>query len=412
MSTGMFERSSRSRTRRDYPPPENSFSDHEEDGRNEMSFEALNVEGNNETMLVVSSTNPTAVFTAIKERDWSTVVNLCQNAPENHAGTWIVEKNVDRSIRWKLLPLHQACESKAPSEVVKSLIAAYPQGVSMKDSGGDLPLHLACRAKSSKAVISALLYKDPDGAKARDDEGRLPLHLACRQGCGIEIIDDLIIAYHNGALVQDSYHLLPLHWACAQNAPVSVVESLLRAYPEAVDKEDKWGRTPKSLATASTNRQKSEILEALKKDPSYWTTTLIDEISDLKYELGTKIHTEKKSSKRATNLEQKLAEVTIASSSAAQTFRSLKNELESENEDLRVKMRNTTALYNENEQVRQQLEGDNARLKRDIKSLTSRLNAAGDIFRGMEEQRMNLVKVTGSMESNLQKASAIAKEDY
>jgi len=410
MSTDMFDRS-RSRTRREYQPSEENVSYVGSD-RNETAYEGINVEGNNESMLVVSSTNPTAIFSAIKERDWSTVVNLCLNAPENHAGTWIVEKNVDRSIRWKLLPIHQACESKAPSEAVKALIEAYPDGVSMKDSGGDLPLHLACRAKSSRAVIAALLSKDHNAARSVDDEGRIPLHLACRQGCGVEIIDDLIIAYHNGALVFDSYNLLPLHWACAQNASVTVVESLLRAYPEGVDEEDKWGRTPKSLVTASTNKHKVEILEALKRDPSYWTTTLIDEISDLKYELGSKTHTEKRSTARASNLETKLAEVTIASSSAAQTFRSLKNELESENEELRIKMRNTTALYNENEQVRQQLEGDNSRLKRDIKSLTSRLNSAGDIFRGMEEQRMNLVKVTGNMESNLEKASAIAKENY
>lgn len=105
MSTDMFDRS-RSRTRREYQPSEENVSYVGSD-RNETAYEGINVEGNNESMLVVSSTNPTAIFSAIKERDWSTVVNLCLNAPENHAGTWIVEKNVDRSIRWKLLPIHQ-----------------------------------------------------------------------------------------------------------------------------------------------------------------------------------------------------------------------------------------------------------------------------------------------------------------
>lgn len=376
----------------------------------ETTFEGIHVEGSNASMLVVSSTNPTAIFTAIKDRNWTSVVSICRSGEQSHAGTWIVEKNVDGSLRWKLLPLHQACETKAPSEVVKSLITAYPQAVTMKDSGGDLPLHLACRAKSSKAVISALVLEDPDAAKVADDEGRLPLHLACRQGCGIEIIDDLIIAFHSAALARDSYSLLPLHWACAQNAPLSVIESLLRAYPEGVDAQDKWGRTPTSLASASTNTQKVEICDALKKDPSYWTTALTDEIDTLKVELYAKSSTEKKSSARACSLEQKLAEVTQASSSAAHTFRSLKNELETENAELRVKLRNASALHNETEERRTQLEGDNSRLKRDIKDLTSRLNVVGDIFRGMEEQRLNLIKVTGSMESNLEKASAIAKE--
>ena len=45
--------------------------------------------------------------------------------------------------------------------------------------------------------------------------------------------------------------------------------------------KDKWGRTPMSLASASTNPDKDLVLELLKRDPSYWTTKLIDQIADL-----------------------------------------------------------------------------------------------------------------------------------
>jgi len=369
-----------------------------------INFGASRIKGN-------ISSIPTEIFRCIKKREWASVVKKCHDASSSEADTWIAERNVDGSIKWKLLPLHQACESKAPSEVVKALIKAYPDGVSMKDSGGDLPLHLACREKASKAVVFALLKADPHAAKVEDDEGRLPLHLACRRGAGAEIIDNLIIAYHGAAQSPDSYSLLPLHWACAQNAPVPVVERLLRAYPQAVDMKDKWGRTPKSLAQASTNSEKDNVLRALERDPSYWTVGLVETIDTLKYKFNKNANIGKQSQHRATSLEGKLAEVSQISSSAAQTFRSLKDELEDENIMLREKLRKMTDSNSRNDQLRQELEGENSRMKRDLKQMTTTLNEVSNVFRGMEEQRAQLAKVTGSMENHLQKASFVAHDE-
>lgn len=352
------------------------------------------------------------LFNVIKSRDWSNVVKRCKSHNKNEAATWIVEKNSDGSLRWKLLPLHHACENKAPSEVVKALIEAFPSGVGMKDSGGDLPLHLACRERASKSVISYLLHADPEAAKVEDDEGRLPLHLACRQGAGVEIIDNLIISYHRAARTADSYSLLPLHWACAQNATPEVIESLLRANPDAVDNKDKWGRTPMSLTLASTNSQKEAIVEKLKKDPSYWTTQIKREINSLKYKLEETSTTEKISSNRAKTLESKLADVTEASNSAAVSFRELKNELEDENAELKERVRTLTVQNNNSEHLLDKLNEENTRMSRELKSLTTRLTAITSIFRSMENQRKQILQVTGDMEESLHKAADIAAEKY
>jgi ankyrin repeat protein len=179
----------------------------------------------------------------------------------------------------------QACENKAPSEVIKSLITAYPESLMMKDSFGDLPLHLACRERGSKAAIAVLLSKEPAAAQIEDAEGRLPLHLACRQGVAVQIVDSLIVCYYRAARTPDSYSLIPLHWACAQNSSLAIIESLLRAHPDPCDLKDKWGRTPLSLAEASTNPEKEKVIKALLKEPTFWTTSLVDEIDTLKHKL-------------------------------------------------------------------------------------------------------------------------------
>ena len=155
----------------------------------------------------------------------------------------------------------------------------------MKDSFGFLPLHLACRERGSKAVIAALLSKEPAAAKIEDAEGRLPLHLACRQGVAVQIVDSLIACHYRAARTPDSYSLIPLHYACAQNSSLAIIESLLRAHPDSYDLKDKWGRTPLSLAQASTNPEQDEIIKALLKEPSFWTTSLVNEIDTLKHKL-------------------------------------------------------------------------------------------------------------------------------
>jgi len=291
------------------------------------------------------------------------------------ASTWVVEKHADGKTIWKLLPIHEACENKAPSEVIKALLVAYPESLLLKDSAGDLPLHLACREKSSKAVIAALLSTEPSAAKVKDDEGKLPIHLACRQGVAVQIIDSLIVCHYRGTRTPDVYDLLPLHWACAQNASLAIIESLLRANPDAVDQKDKWERTPLSLANASTNSDKDEIVEALKKDPSFWTTALVDEIDVLKTKL-------EKSTKGASKVEQ----------------------LQLENAMLKEKIMEITNGNKFSDEDIEKVAEENSVLGQEVDGMKQRLNEFVAVFRGMEEQRKTLVDLAERMETSILQA--------
>ena len=299
--------------------------------------------------------------------------------------------------------------------VIEALLAAYLGAARQKDSGGDLPIHLACREKADAAVIFALLLKDPATAQTADDEGRLPIHLACRQKTPQTVVDRLLVAHHRASKTADAYGLLPLHWACAQNASVEVVQSLLRANPYAVDHPDKWGRTPLSLAMASTNPDKDAVIEALGRDPSYWTTSLTEEVKTLKATYDSKLDAEKtaqeKAQARAKSLEARLVEVTAASSAAAQSFRELKDELEEENAFLKKTVRELDATNKECEsQIADMKKKNEVRTTRND-DLSGRLDKLMVVLGDMEEQRLAVLRITGDWEDSLQKASDLVHFD-
>ncbi len=57
---------------------------------------------------VVSSSEPTKLFSYVHKRNWAAAVKRCKSEEyATEARTWVVENNRDNSIRWKLLPIHQ-----------------------------------------------------------------------------------------------------------------------------------------------------------------------------------------------------------------------------------------------------------------------------------------------------------------
>lgn len=290
---------------------------------------------------------------------------------------------------------------------MKALISAYPFAVSTRDSGGDIPLHLACRERASKEVIDALIFSDPNTARVSDEEGRLPLHLVCRQGAGVDIVQNLISSYAGGARKPDSYGLLPLHWACAQNAKLPIVKALLKAHPDAMDVKDKWGRTPRSLALASTNPEKDEIVDALDQIPEFWTSTLVNEMSDLQDKIKEKDKKKKEYQVNSISLERKLVEVTAASSAAAESFKLLRADLETENKKLSKQLNELTSV-NEGYEIKiDDLKRKNQKLSARANELLSRLENVTGVFGAIENQRMHVLKVTGNWEDSLQHVADI-----
>jgi hypothetical protein len=56
---------------------------------------------------VVTSDNPTKLFSFVSSRNWTGVIKRCTGEDKKEVSTWIIEKNSDGSTRWKLLPIHK-----------------------------------------------------------------------------------------------------------------------------------------------------------------------------------------------------------------------------------------------------------------------------------------------------------------
>jgi len=253
----------------------------------------------------------TTLFHLIKQKEWDRVLRRCEECP-SEASVWIVEdNNYDGSIRWRLLPIHQACEERPPDTVISALLKANPRSALERDMGGSLPIHLACRERAHKSVADVLLHHCRKCIDCSDNEGRLPLHLACRQGVSSDMIDLLLRPYYRGAMQQDADGMLPLHWACAQGASCPIVESLLRAYPDSVNVMDKLSRTPLTILQSSSHPEKEAVLIALKRDISYWTTSLQDEVSNLKTLLAHSASEEKSLREELAELRHRFDQVDI-----------------------------------------------------------------------------------------------------
>mmetsp|Transcript_3098 Transcript_3098/g.4476 ORF Transcript_3098/g.4476 Transcript_3098/m.4476 type:complete len:800 (+) Transcript_3098:161-2560(+) len=104
--------------------------------------------------------------------------------------------------------LHHACSRRCPhADVVESLLSAYPQALVETDDRGWTPLHQACRFKAPRDVVRLLLRAYPElGKRAacmRNGEGRSALWLALRYDAPKGVADLLLQADPSAVLDVD-----------------------------------------------------------------------------------------------------------------------------------------------------------------------------------------------------------------
>lgn len=85
---------------------------------------------------------------------------------------------------YKCIPLHRAAykqQGKHAVTIVKTLLAAYPDGVKQKNKYGDLPLHDAAWKQTGEhgvTIVTLLLTAFPAGAQQKDKYSVLPIGYA------------------------------------------------------------------------------------------------------------------------------------------------------------------------------------------------------------------------------------------
>ena len=127
--------------------------------------------------------NPTVLYQAIEAKQWDYAISLFTEEGKNKtadeekeaSATWVVRKESNGKLRWRLLPLHAAIIFGSPQRLVELLLADYPLAARCKDDRGMLPLHLAFRCQASWDVIDELLTTYPLGVFVSERKGRMPL---------------------------------------------------------------------------------------------------------------------------------------------------------------------------------------------------------------------------------------------
>ena len=133
--------------------------------------------------------SPTPLYQAIEARRWDKVQSILDNDDNddgiNQAAVWVVRREHNGRLRWRLLPIHAAIIFQAPTHVMEALLHEYPAGAAAKDDQGMVPLHLALRNNTNKSqhqhgcinwhMVEDLLTAHPAAVFCRDRKGRTPL---------------------------------------------------------------------------------------------------------------------------------------------------------------------------------------------------------------------------------------------
>lgn len=139
--------------------------------RQQPSEESVN-SGNELTCDYDQSITP--LYEMLESSQWEQARGRCRSHPQE-VHTWIVRRDANDNIRWKLLPLHAAVIFQAPLPVIEAMIAEHPVASAKRDDQGMLPLHLAFRHKSDEVIIEKLLRQYPGGVTVKDRRDRVPL---------------------------------------------------------------------------------------------------------------------------------------------------------------------------------------------------------------------------------------------
>eukprot|EP00542_Grammatophora_oceanica_P009242 CAMPEP_0194046200 /NCGR_PEP_ID=MMETSP0009_2-20130614/20040_1 /TAXON_ID=210454 /ORGANISM="Grammatophora oceanica, Strain CCMP 410" /LENGTH=442 /DNA_ID=CAMNT_0038691401 /DNA_START=53 /DNA_END=1381 /DNA_ORIENTATION=+ len=176
--------------------------------------------------------NPSFLYQAIEARQWDHCRKLFTrgDAATTQAATWVVRKEPDGRLRWRLLPVHSAIIFGAPLEIMELLLQAHPHGAQCKDDQGMLPLHLAFRNESDWDILEELLTAFPQAIHVKDRKGRTPAQCAssktAKQAGVLELYTQIAISQERQRAVQESRTVLEARVSALQDTHVKTLQRL------------------------------------------------------------------------------------------------------------------------------------------------------------------------------------------
>jgi ankyrin repeat protein len=166
------------------------------------------------------------------------------------------------------LPIHLACMAQVPIDTLKILIDEYKQGLSRVDKDGNTPLHYACdHADADLDVVDMLAIKNKKAVLVKNKtNGQTPMHLAVHRGCRLEIIEALFLTEPDRILsLADKQGNIPLHVAVSAGADMKIIQFLVWNHADGVTAINDKNERPIDIAQR-LQRKNKDLAEIL--DPS------------------------------------------------------------------------------------------------------------------------------------------------
>ena len=175
--------------------------------------------------------NPTYLYQAVEAKQWDHVRAVFSGAnAQRESATWVVRKETNGKLRWRLLPVHAAIIFKAPLDILELMLQEYPTGAQCKDDQGMLPLHLAFRNDSDWEVLEELLTAYPQAVVTKDRKGRTPLQCAsqntAKRASVMELFTQIAVSAERQRAVQESRTVLEARVAALQDTHVKTLTNL------------------------------------------------------------------------------------------------------------------------------------------------------------------------------------------
>jgi len=130
--------------------------------------------------------NPSLLYKFIEYKDWKEAIGRCEIAPQE-ASAWVFRyeehddddiyygEKPEKTVRWRMLPIHCAIIFGAPLGTIKAITDANPEGTTSADDRKMLPIHLCSRNLTDVKVAEYLISQNPDTLNHTDYKGRTAL---------------------------------------------------------------------------------------------------------------------------------------------------------------------------------------------------------------------------------------------
>uniref|UniRef100_A0A7S4W5V4 Uncharacterized protein n=1 Tax=Ditylum brightwellii TaxID=49249 RepID=A0A7S4W5V4_9STRA len=123
--------------------------------------------------------------------------------------------------------LSRALELGLGIDVIKALIS--PVAIRQKDLDNGTALHRACQGEASSEVLTTVLDAWPDAAKHLDNDRKAPLHYLCQNRyASFETLTVVFDASPDAVFVNNYYSRTPFYWICQNRyASMDMVHKVL-----------------------------------------------------------------------------------------------------------------------------------------------------------------------------------------